>query len=163
MATVASSLPPFSAIVAQLWHLFPQNNRIVLHHGSAIHPPEDAPTSSAAARPVPAGPRSNFPDRRRYQVSISTTTTSAATHVSANCPALDRWEIDFHPAVAHASPLPTVASHVYLKDSHSHTYYLVDTVAAVSLLPYSSPLFQGLQLLMPVAEVGTSDRILIFR
>jgi hypothetical protein len=45
------------------------------------------------------------------------------------------------PAVAHALPSPSGAPLIYLKDRPTHTSYLVDTGAAVSLLPYSSPLY----------------------
>ncbi len=45
------------------------------------------------------------------------------------------------PAVAHALPSPSGAPLIYLKDPRTHTSYLVDTGAAVSLLPYSSPLY----------------------
>jgi hypothetical protein len=38
------------------------------------------------------------------------------------------------PAVAHASPSRTWASFIYLKNSRTHTSYLVETGAAVSLL-----------------------------
>jgi hypothetical protein len=45
------------------------------------------------------------------------------------------------PAVARASPSPSGAPLIYLKDRRTHTSYLVDTGAAISLLPYSSHLY----------------------
>ncbi len=40
----------------------------------------------------------------------------------------------------HTSPSPSGAALIYLKDSVSHTNYLVDTGAAISLIPFSSSL-----------------------
>ena len=43
-------------------------------------------------------------------------------------------------ATAAASSPPTGAPLIYLKDRCSHISYLVDTGAAISLVPYKSPL-----------------------
>ncbi len=43
-------------------------------------------------------------------------------------------------ATAAASSPPTGAPLIYLKDRRSHISYLVDTGAAISLVPYKSPL-----------------------
>ncbi len=44
------------------------------------------------------------------------------------------------PPAIHTSTSPSGASLIYLKDSVSHTNYLVDTGAAISLIPFSSSL-----------------------
>ena len=44
------------------------------------------------------------------------------------------------PAATAATSSPTGAPHIYLKDRRSHVRYLVDTGAAISLVPYKSPL-----------------------
>jgi hypothetical protein len=44
------------------------------------------------------------------------------------------------PPAIHTSPSPSGAALIYLKDSVSHTNYLVDTGAAISLVPFNSSL-----------------------
>ena len=44
------------------------------------------------------------------------------------------------PAATAAAPSPTGASLIFLKDRRSHISYLVDTGAAISLVPFKSPL-----------------------
>jgi hypothetical protein len=44
------------------------------------------------------------------------------------------------PPAIYTSPSPSGAALIYLKDSVSHTNYLVDTGAAISLIPFSSSL-----------------------
>jgi hypothetical protein len=44
------------------------------------------------------------------------------------------------PPAIYTLPSPSGASLIHLKDSVSHTNYLVDTGAAISLLPFSSTL-----------------------
>ena len=44
------------------------------------------------------------------------------------------------PAVHLAASTPPGAALIHLRDSHSHVSYLVDTGAAISLLPHRSPL-----------------------
>jgi hypothetical protein len=72
---------------------------------------------------------------------VSITPTSVATPTGYATLQFVSGKLIAARVVAHTSPSPSGLPLIYLKDRRTHTSYLVDTGAAVSLLPYSSPLY----------------------
>jgi hypothetical protein len=85
------------------------------------------------SRQHPAQPTATCRSRRRLLPTASTTTTSAVLHLAFR-------KLGTAPPAIYTSLSPSRAPLIHLKDSATHTSYLVDTGAAISLLPFSSPL-----------------------
>jgi hypothetical protein len=109
---------------------------------TAAHPRPGGPAGIAAGRPARTAQGGRFLSPHHRRAYVSTITTSAATPTGVDRPAIGGRKINSGPGGrAHALPSPSGAPIIYLKDRRTHTSYLVDTGAAVSLLPYSLPLY----------------------
>ena len=138
-----AELPPFE--LGQAAALLPHSTAAqapALVNAAPAPAPSPPVLEASAAPSVPRRPDCPASRSRHSPHSgVSITTNTAATPTGYAALQLARGKLIAAPAVTHTSPSPSGAPLIYLKDRRTNTSYLVHIGAAVSLLPYSSPLY----------------------